>query len=158
MDVNLDQLLSTVKLKEPQIAFLCKEILQGLAYIHEELHVQHGDVKPPNIFLTLNGQVKIGKSIVPPLHTLLTDIGNIAVSLLQNVNEDNSEDVKSVGRIIKEILEPGDSKKNPSSVALRNTDSGSDNIRTFISATQTSNLRNLLNVRTFIHQLVYNQC
>jgi p21-activated kinase 1 len=60
MDVTLDQLLSTVKLKEPQIAFLCKEILQGLAYIHEELHVHHGDVKPPNIFLTLNGQVKIG--------------------------------------------------------------------------------------------------
>jgi p21-activated kinase 1 len=71
MDVNLDQLLSTVKLKEPQIAFLCKEILQGLAYIHEELHVQHGDVKPPNIFLTLNGQVKIGKFNVPPSHTTL---------------------------------------------------------------------------------------
>ncbi|EED21207.1 mitogen activated protein kinase kinase, putative [Talaromyces stipitatus ATCC 10500] len=140
MDVNLDQLLSAVKLKEPQIAFLCKETLQGLAYIHEELHVHHGDIKPANIFLTLSGQVKIG---------------NIALSLLRQVHDNKVQDVKSIGRMIKEIIEPGDFKKNPSSMVLKNVDYGGDSIRTFMAATQSSNLRNLLNVRSPVFALYF---
>lgn len=76
MDITLEQLASAVRLKEPQIAFLCKEVcylkygrlhanfsqtLQGLSYIHEELHISHGGVKSDNVFLTLNGQVKLGE-------------------------------------------------------------------------------------------------
>lgn len=82
MDMTLEQLASAVKLKEPQISFLCKEvrhlrngcvhanfiqILQGLSYIHEELHISHGEVKSDNVFLTLNGQVKLGEYRCPSL-------------------------------------------------------------------------------------------
>ena len=36
-----------------------KKILDGLAYIHEEKKIVHADIKPKNILLTTELQVKI---------------------------------------------------------------------------------------------------
>lgn len=38
----------------------CLQVLEGLRYLHEELHVVHRDIKPSNLLLNSAGQVKIG--------------------------------------------------------------------------------------------------
>jgi len=50
-------------LTEPQIRFLCREIVEGLEFIHQRFII-HRDVKAANVLLTLDGQVKLGRLIV----------------------------------------------------------------------------------------------
>lgn len=44
---------------EPYLAVLCKQVLQGLVYLHHERHVIHRDIKPSNLLVNQKGQVKI---------------------------------------------------------------------------------------------------
>ncbi|KAL4566876.1 hypothetical protein LXL04_031002 [Taraxacum kok-saghyz] len=44
---------------EPYLVVLCKQVLQGLVYLHHERHVIHGDIKPSNLLVNQKGQVKI---------------------------------------------------------------------------------------------------
>lgn len=49
-------------LTEPQIAFVCQQMCQGLTFLHES-KVIHRDLKAGNVLLTLSGGVKLGKFI-----------------------------------------------------------------------------------------------
>ncbi|KAK8343378.1 hypothetical protein V6Z11_A07G010000 [Gossypium hirsutum] len=44
---------------EPFIAVVCDQVLQGLVYLHHENHVIHGHIKPSNLLVNRNGEVKI---------------------------------------------------------------------------------------------------
>lgn len=46
-------------LEEEQIAYVCRETLKGLLYLHS-MNIIHCDVKAANIMLTIDGQVKLG--------------------------------------------------------------------------------------------------
>lgn len=43
---------------EQFIAYVCKQSLMGLAYLHRE-HRIHRDIKSDNILIDYNGQVKV---------------------------------------------------------------------------------------------------
>ncbi|CAM8912563.1 unnamed protein product [Rhodiola kirilowii] len=44
---------------EPYLAIVCKQVLQGLVYLHHERHVIHRDIKPSNLLVNHKGEVKI---------------------------------------------------------------------------------------------------
>ena len=44
--------------KEPQIAYVCRESLKALAYLHRQ-HRLHRDIKSDNILVDTDGTVKI---------------------------------------------------------------------------------------------------
>ncbi|KAJ5235431.1 uncharacterized protein N7469_004599 [Penicillium citrinum] len=60
--VSLSQVTTTpaVILGEPDIAGICRSILSGLEYLHEDLKMGHGNVQSSNILLCPDGVVKIG--------------------------------------------------------------------------------------------------
>lgn len=48
-----------IKWKESQIAYVCREMLKGLAFIHRD-HRLHRDIKSDNVLIDLEGNVKLG--------------------------------------------------------------------------------------------------
>ncbi|CAG8882584.1 unnamed protein product [Penicillium egyptiacum] len=60
MDLSLEQLQSGIQLKESDLAFICKELLHGLWYIHRDLGVCHTALTFDNMFISSQGSVKIG--------------------------------------------------------------------------------------------------
>ena len=47
-------------LTEPQIRYICRQMLQALEFLHS-MKVIHRDLKAGNVLLQLDGQVKLGK-------------------------------------------------------------------------------------------------
>lgn len=62
--VSFAQVVSTpaVELSDPDFASVCRSVLRGLQYIHEQLQVGHGKIDSSNVLLCYDGTVKIGKS------------------------------------------------------------------------------------------------
>lgn len=73
---SLTDIISAVRMTEPQIAMICREILKSLAYVHL-LNRIHRDIKSDNILLTRAGGVK------------LADFGYCA-QLTEKINKRNS--------------------------------------------------------------------
>lgn len=46
-------------MREPQLACIAKQVLQGLQYLHKERRIIHRDIKPSNILLNEEGECKI---------------------------------------------------------------------------------------------------
>ncbi|KAL5359324.1 kinase-like domain-containing protein [Aspergillus floccosus] len=121
MEVSLKELASSVKLEENHISFVCKEILHGLQYIHRVLNVSYsGRIDCENIFLDRQGAVKIA------------DIGP---QLLEGDPSMEQYDVRSVGFIMKETMEPENTEFN---LSLSNPGIWSDALRDFLQKTQWS--------------------
>jgi serine/threonine protein kinase len=47
------------RLSNEQVSFVLAEIILGLEFLHEKLHVIYRDIKPENILIDSEGHVKI---------------------------------------------------------------------------------------------------
>ncbi|KAG0499274.1 hypothetical protein HPP92_003965 [Vanilla planifolia] len=54
-----DFLKKTGTIPEPYLAAICRQVLEGLMFLHHEKHIIHRDLKPSNILINHRGEVKI---------------------------------------------------------------------------------------------------
>ncbi|KAK9870541.1 hypothetical protein WA026_008103 [Henosepilachna vigintioctopunctata] len=114
-----DLLEKNRRMKEEHIAHILKEVVKASSYLHEK-HIIHRDIKASNIFLTKNGEVKIGGfglsiSLASTFGRSSSAIGSpdwMAPEVIQakdaeSLNYDNRSDVWSVGIT---AIELGDGK------------------------------------------------
>ncbi|XP_020097071.1 mitogen-activated protein kinase kinase 1-like isoform X1 [Ananas comosus] len=47
------------KINEPELSIICKQVLRGLVYLHNERRIIHRDIKPSNLLVNKRGEVKI---------------------------------------------------------------------------------------------------
>lgn len=73
--VSLGCVVGTVEFSEADIATICKELLQGLAYLHFDLKITHRSLDCSNILLTSTGEIKIGKRIITSRSDTYADCG-----------------------------------------------------------------------------------
>ncbi|KAF2320276.1 hypothetical protein GH714_026589 [Hevea brasiliensis] len=79
------------KITEPYVAAICKQVLQGLLYLHHEKHIIHGDLKPSTILINHKGEVKIAdfgperisSEISEGSHNYKSDIWSMGIVLLE---------------------------------------------------------------------------
>ncbi len=58
MDASVSGVVSSTPLSEPCIAYILREILNALVYLHSE-HRMHRDIKAANVLLSVQGMVKV---------------------------------------------------------------------------------------------------
>ncbi|KAL2811823.1 hypothetical protein BDW59DRAFT_155438 [Aspergillus cavernicola] len=129
MDISLARLNACCDLKEEHIAAICREVLEGLKYIHRELKISTHKPLYENTFLNYSGHVKIG---------------HIGTSLLSGPEEQGQQDIHSVGNLMLHIMQRGTMFGNPQEENLQNPHDWSVSILDFWNATKTSPIENLL--------------
>eukprot|EP00262_Sarcandra_glabra_P002362 TRINITY_DN1263_c0_g1_i1.p1 TRINITY_DN1263_c0_g1~~TRINITY_DN1263_c0_g1_i1.p1 ORF type:complete len:355 (+),score=45.24 TRINITY_DN1263_c0_g1_i1:191-1255(+) len=95
---------------EPYLAVVCKQVLQGLVYLHNERHVIHRDIKPSNLLVNQKGEVKItdfGVSAVlagsmGQRDTFVGTYNYMSPERISGSSYDYSSDIWSLGMVILE--------------------------------------------------------
>lgn len=105
---NLRDYLLNNKLDDKNKKIICREIIEGLTYIHNN-NIIHRDLKPTNIFIDFDNKIKIGDF---GLATNIYDMhyeevgtgGYIAPEILNGEKYNAKADLYSLGVIILEIF------------------------------------------------------
>ncbi|KAK4776790.1 hypothetical protein SAY86_005478 [Trapa natans] len=95
---------------EPYLAIVCKQVLQGLVYLHNERHVIHRDIKPSNLLVNQNGEVKITDfgvsamlaSSVGQRDTFVGTYNYMSPERISGSTYDYSSDIWSLGIVVLE--------------------------------------------------------
>mmetsp|Transcript_8880 Transcript_8880/g.10147 ORF Transcript_8880/g.10147 Transcript_8880/m.10147 type:complete len:471 (+) Transcript_8880:304-1716(+) len=101
-----------IKWKEPEIAYVCKQMLHGLSFMHSQ-HRLHRDIKSDNVLLDMNGEVKLGDfgfavNLTTDQPTRGSIVGTpywMAPELIQGKQYDGKIDVWSTGITAIEMAE-----------------------------------------------------
>jgi Protein kinase domain/P21-Rho-binding domain len=101
-----------VKLDGPQIAFICRETLKGLQYIHS-LHRIHRDIKSDNLLIGNDGQVKLADfgyaaQLTAKQQKRTTVVGTpywMAPELIRGHEYEHKVDIWSLGIMVMEMAE-----------------------------------------------------
>ncbi|KAL6712959.1 hypothetical protein ACLMJK_009514 [Lecanora helva] len=151
MDATLENVLATPRgyLTAREIGTVCKEvgklllpgfvkaemgqIVHGLSFIHERLDLHHGDLNCGQILLDRAGHIKIGSRMLQGR---------------SSTQEEKNSDIRSVGAIMMEMMEPATFLETPNSVALRHPERWGENtgIQDFLVATATASMIELKGV------------
>lgn len=95
---------------EPYLAVVCKQVLQGLVYLHNERHVIHRDIKPSNLLVNHKGEVKITDfgvsamlaSSVGQRNTFVGTYNYMSPERISGSTYDYKSDIWSLGLVILE--------------------------------------------------------
>ncbi|KAL5728969.1 mitogen-activated protein kinase kinase [Ranunculus cassubicifolius] len=108
---SLTDVIKQVKtILEPYLAVVCKQVLQGLVYLHNERHVIHRDIKPSNLLVNQKGEVKITDfgvsamlaSTMGQRDTFVGTYNYMSPERISGSTYDYSSDIWSLGLVILE--------------------------------------------------------
>ncbi|KAB2019675.1 hypothetical protein ES319_D07G012800v1 [Gossypium barbadense] len=108
---SLADFLKKVKsIPEPYLAAICKQVLQGLIYLHHEKHIIHRDLKPSNLLINHRGEVKITDFGVSAIMTSTSGLASTFVGTYNYMsperiiggNYGNKSDIWSLGLVLLE--------------------------------------------------------
>ncbi|XP_022749950.1 mitogen-activated protein kinase kinase 2-like isoform X2 [Durio zibethinus] len=108
---SLADFLKNVKsIPEHYLAAICKQVLNGLMYLHHERHIIHRDLKPSNLLINHRGEVKITDFGVSAIMTSTQGLANTFVGTYNYMsperiiggNYGNKSDIWSLGLVLLE--------------------------------------------------------
>ncbi|MCJ1473169.1 hypothetical protein MMC13_001820 [Lambiella insularis] len=132
MDVSLRHIQSIPKngFTSYEIGAVCRELLSGVDFIHKTLKMTHGDIHCGNILVDRDGNVKIA---------------NIGTAYLEENVENKCTDIRGIGKVMIELMEPDSFVQDPTSLDLRRPEVWSENqgIVSFLGKLENSSLAKL---------------
>ncbi|TKY50158.1 Mitogen-activated protein kinase kinase 6 [Spatholobus suberectus] len=108
---SLADVIKQVKtILEPYLSVVCKQVLQGLVYLHNERHVIHRDIKPSNLLVNHKGEVKITDfgvsamlaSSMDQRDTFVGTYNYMSPERISGSTYDYSSDIWSLGMVVLE--------------------------------------------------------